>query len=218
VARFEQQRPSGGGQLPLASQGVRSAAWDHRVMKDGGREPRVRRLRTEDLTAAEIRDIRELLTAAFGPEEEDRFREEDWQHAIGGMHFVLDLEGDIAAHASVIERELHVGDRPLRTGYVEAVATAPEHQGMGLGSCVMREVGSYVAEHFELGALGTGAQGFYERLGWLTWKGPSSVRTITQTIRTPDEDGFILILETRSSPELDPEAPISCEWRPGDVW
>lgn len=180
---------------------------------------RLRRLATHELTAAEVAAIRELLADAFASDDEDeQFTEDDWQHAIGGVHFVLDIGGEILAHASVVERELHVDRRPLRTGYVEAVATAPAHQGTGLGSVVMREVASLIQERFELGALGTGSQGFYERLGWLIWRGPSSVRTADGTVRTPDEDGYILVLPTPASPPLDLAEPISCEWRPGDVW
>jgi aminoglycoside 2'-N-acetyltransferase I len=180
--------------------------------------PRLRRLPTAELTTDEVAAIRDLLEAAFGPQEEERFTEEDWQHAVGGQHFVLDVEGEIAAHASVVERELHVDGRPVRTGYVEAVATAPSLQGTGLGTQVMRDVGSYIAERFELGALGTGSHRFYERLGWLTWKGPTFVRTPTGDQRTPEEDGYILVLPTPASPALDLSARISCEWRPGDVW
>ena len=36
--------------------------------------------------------------------------------------------------------------------------------------------------------------------------------------RTPEEDGFVLVRLTPTSPDLDLSAPISCEWRPGDVW
>lgn len=179
---------------------------------------RLRRCATNGLTAREVRAIRELLDAAFGSDEEARFTEEDWQHAIGGMHFLLDIDTRIVAHASVVERQLHVDGRPLRTGYVEAVATAPDRQRKGLGTSVMRGVGTYIAEHFELGALGTGSHRFYERLGWLTWRGPSYVRTRSGRRRTPDEDGYILVLTTPSSPPLDLSASISCEWRPGDVW
>ena len=99
---------------------------------------------------------------------------------------MLELDGEIVTHASVVERELHVDDRPVRTGYVEAVATAPKHQGSGFGTMVMRDVAAYIEDHFELGALGTGSQGFYERLGWRTWIGPSSVRTPDGDRRTPD--------------------------------
>ena len=80
---------------------------------------------TPELTAAEISAIREILVAAFGADEEERFTEDDWQHGVGGTHFVLDLDDEIVGHASVVERELHVDGRPLRTGYVEAVAVAP---------------------------------------------------------------------------------------------
>ena len=66
--------------------------------------------------------------------------------------------------------------------------------------------------------LGTGEQHFYERLGWRTWRGPAFVRTPDGARRTPDEEGFILVLETVTSPPLDLDAPISCDWRPGDVW
>jgi RimJ/RimL family protein N-acetyltransferase len=179
---------------------------------------RLRRLATAELTEAEIRAIRELLAVAFGPDEEERFTEEDWDHAVGGVHFVLDLDDEIVAHASVVERELHVGGRPLRTGHVEAVATAPQHQGRGFGSRVMRDVGTYVRDIFELGSLGTGSHHFYERLGWRTWRGLSSVRIDDGEQRTPDDDGYIMVLTTPSSPPLDLAAPISCEWRRGDVW
>ena len=90
---------------------------------------------------------------------------------------MLDVDGEIVAHAAVVERELWMDDRPLRTGYVEAVATTPERQGQGLGSLVMGEVNAIVRDGFELGALGTGSNGFYERLGWVTWLGPTFVRT-----------------------------------------
>ena len=69
----------------------------------------------------------------------------------------------------------------------------------------------------ELGALGTGRHSFYERLGWRTWLGRTSVRTAEGLQPTPDEDGYILVLATPTSPELNLHAPITCHWRPGDV-
>lgn len=185
------------------------------------REPHglpVRKVRTNELTAAEIEAIKELMVVAFAEDEHGGFTEEDWQHSIGGTHFVLEVDGTIVCHASVVERELHVTGVPLRTGYVEAVATAPERQRRGYGSAVMRAVNEFVGLNFELGALGTGSQAFYERLGWLIWRGPTFVRTPTGDERTSDEDGYILVLPTAGSPTLDLDAPISCEWRPGDVW
>jgi aminoglycoside 2'-N-acetyltransferase I len=178
---------------------------------------RVTRVPTDSLTPEATAAIRTLLWAAFG-DGEDAMREEDWQHALGGVHFLLELDGQIVGHAAVVERELEVDGRPVRTGYVEAVATAVAFQGRGLGSQLMREVNADIRDRFELGALGTGRQGFYERLDWVTWKGPTSVRTAEGLRPTPEEDGYILVLQTPTSPELDLTAPITCHWRPGDVW
>jgi aminoglycoside 2'-N-acetyltransferase I len=180
--------------------------------------PRLRRVSTDELTASEIAAMRSMLVAAFGSDEDDRFDDDDWEHSIGGTHFVLDLDGEIVAHASVVERVIHVADRRLRTGYVEAVATASERQGSGFGSLVMSDATAFIRERFELGVLGTGRHHFYERLGWLRWEGPSSVRTPDGPRPTPEDDGNIMVLATSTSPPLDTSAPISCDWRPGDVW
>jgi aminoglycoside 2'-N-acetyltransferase I len=180
-------------------------------------ETRLRRVPTADLTAGEMAAIRELLWEAFGPGE-DGMTEEDWQHALGGIHFLLEIDDRIVAHAAVVERDIHVDGRALRAGYVEAVATATDRQGGGLGSGLMDDVGSFIRDRFELGMLGTGRQPFYERLGWQTWTGPSFVRTARGARRTPDEDGYLLVLATPTSPKLDLATSISCEWRPGDAW
>jgi aminoglycoside 2'-N-acetyltransferase I len=177
----------------------------------------LRRLPTVSLDAEDVRALRALLFAAFQPGEE-AFTEDDWQHTIGGTHVLLDLDGRLVAHASIIERVLHAGAMPLQTGYVEGVAVEPGRQGRGLGTRVMREVGALIRERYPLGALATGSHHFYERLGWRTWLGPTGVRIGEGLRATPDANGAILVLETPTSPPLDLGAPLSCDWRPGDVW
>ncbi len=158
-----------------------------------------------------------MLDDAFAADGDD-FGDDDWQHALGGMHFIVDLAGDILAHGSVVERELSIRGVPLRTGYVEAIATAPAHQRKGLGTRVMAEVSNYILEQFELGALGTGRHHFYERFNWQTWRGPSSVRSPHGDLSTPDEDGYIMVLTTPATPPIDITFPISCDFRSGDAW
>ena len=177
----------------------------------------VTRVRTDSLTAEATSAVRALLWAAFG-DGEDAMTEDDWQHALGGVHFVAEADGEIVAYSSVAERELEVDGRSIRSGYVEAVATAVAFQGKGVGSLLMQEVNAYIRERFQLGALGTDRHSFYERLGWLTWKGQTWVRTGDGLRRSPEEDGYILVLPTPTSPELDLAAPIACSWRPGDAW
>jgi aminoglycoside 2'-N-acetyltransferase I len=179
----------------------------------------LRTARSDELTAAEVARLRELMRDAFAEDEHGGFTEDDWQHALGGTHFLLESDGMIGCHATVVTRDLHVDGVPLPTAYVEAVATDPARQRQGLGSQVMRAVGDFIdAGDWQLAALGTGSQSFYERLGWRVWSGPSSVRTAQGDVATPEEDGYIMFRLTPRSPELRLDAPISCEWRPGDVW
>lgn len=177
--------------------------------------PSIREVRTDALTPREIRALRALLREAFGA---DEFDENDWEHALGGMHFLLEQAGTIVAHAAVVERELLVDGRPFRAGYVEAVATSPAAQGRGLGSRLMERVTAYVRDGFELGGLATGRNHFYERLGWVTWHGPTSVKAPAGLRPTPDDDGAVMVLPGRLSPVLDITAPIACGWRRGAPW
>jgi aminoglycoside 2'-N-acetyltransferase I len=177
----------------------------------------IRRLATDELEPLELDRIRALVRAAFADDGEG-FGEDDWAHALGGVHVVLAVDGRIASHGSVVERELHVGDRALRTGYVEAVATDERDRRRGLGSLVMTEIAAVIGERFELGALSTGEHRFYERLGWLRWRGPTFVRTPAGSARTADEDDGIMVLPVPGTGPLERSLPISCDWRSGDVW
>ena len=169
-----------------------------------------------DLSPADLASMRSLFEEAW---RDDGFSDEDWDHAFPGVHFVIGQEGDIRSHAAVVERELHVADRSLRTGYLENVATRERERRRGFGSAVVAAAGEHIRASFELGALGTGEFGFYERLGWERWRGPTSVRMVAGKRRTAEEDGYVMILRTPHTPvDLDVDAPISCDWRPGDVW
>ena len=186
---------------------------------DAGAEapPRLRVQASDELTEADVAAIRAILWAAFG-DGEDAFAEDDWTHALGGRHFILEMGGDIVSHASVVERTLWIGEQAMRTGYVEAVATAPDRQSLGFGSVVMEAATAWIRERFELGGLGTGRITFYERLGWEPWRGPAFVRRPAGIERTPDDEGYILVLRTPTSPPFDGTEPLSCEARVGEPW
>ena len=179
--------------------------------------PTIRRVLTADLDPADIAAMRALFAAAW-PEGDEAFDEDDFAHAMGGVHWLLEIDGRRVSHASVVERILEADGVPLRTGYVEAVATLPGEEGRGHGSTVMTAAGAHIREAYELGALGTGRISFYERLGWEVWPGPTFVRTSTGPVRTSDADGAILVLRTPRTPAIDLAGSLSCNWRPGDVW
>jgi aminoglycoside 2'-N-acetyltransferase I len=177
----------------------------------------VRRVRSSDLTPRELGALRAIFVAAW-PEPDEAFDEHDLEHAMGGVHFVAEVGGVIVSHASVVEREIHAGEHRLRTGYVEAVATDPERGRRGFGSAVVADATRHIDETFELGALGTGRLAFYERLGWIAWRGPTGVRTTDGVIRTTDDDGYVMVRITPATPPVDLDAPITCDARAGDAW
>ena len=183
----------------------------------GRRDPLIRLVRSDALHPDELIALRELFDEAWN-DDADGFTDQDWSHAIGGVHVIAEADGRVVAHASVVRRELHTGGHRLRTGYVEAVATRPSHRRRGIGSLVIGEVDELIDRTDRLGALATGVPGFYVRLGWVAWEGPTFVRTAAGLVRTAEEDGNVLVRLTPTSPELDRSAPISCDWRPGDAW
>lgn len=166
--------------------------------------------------------VRALLAAAFGTGD-DGFAETDWRNATGGWHAVLHQEQQVLAHASVVPRALAVGPaggpiRRLRTGYVEAVATWPALQGRGHGTTLMRAAAEHIDQAYEWGALSTGHHGFYERLGWVRWRGRTFVAAPEGRRRTAEEDDGVMVLLTGATAGLDVTADLTCDWRPGDVW
>jgi hypothetical protein len=56
----------------------------------------------------------------------------------------------------------------------------------------------------------------YARLGWEFWRGPLFIRRAGRLIPTPDEE--VMILRLPKTPPLDLEAPLSVEWREGELW
>ena len=178
----------------------------------------VRTAETSRLSSEELTSLRAMFDAAWHGKD-DAFSDHDWRSATGGTHFLLEIDGAIVSHASVVDRVLETRGRDLRAGYVEAVATRSEHRRRGHATQVMLAVGAFIADRYELGALGTGLFRFYDRMGWERWRGPTGVRMRTGVVRTPDEDGFIMVLRTPATPpDLDLDALLTCGWRPGDVW
>ena len=90
---------------------------------------------------------------------------------------------------------------------------------MGLFSVLaQKQVGPrYAASPRDEGRSLTGRAGRaeYEARGWTVWRGPTRVLGPRGVEPTPDEDGAVLVL---GGTGLDLDAPITCDWRDGDVW
>jgi aminoglycoside 2'-N-acetyltransferase I len=174
----------------------------------------VRVAHTADLDASTLTAARGLLDAVFG----DEMTEEDWEHALGGVHALAWEDGELVGHASVVQRRLVHGGRALRAGYVEGVGVRADRRGHGHGAAVMEPLERVIRRAYDLGALGASDEGatFYAARGWQRWEGPLSALTPSGVVRTPDEDGGVLVLPAGAP--LDLAAPLACDWRDGDVW
>jgi len=148
----------------------------------------------------------------------DGMAEDDWEHALGGMHATV-WEGDAAvAHGSVMMRRLILGGRALRCGYVEAVATRPDRRGVGHATRVMEALAVVIRGGYDIGALGATdmAAPLYRKLGWLQWRGPLYALTPDGIVRTPVDEKAVHVLPVADPPDV--AAALTCDWRDGDVW
>ena len=133
-----------------------------------------------------------------------------------GDHLLGRWHGVLVSHLMWVTRWLQPGGHvPLKTAYVEMVATHPEHQRQGYATRLLEHAVPFLAE-YPLAALCPATEGLYSRVGWRFWRGPLSARKDGGEIPTPEERVMILVNER--TPTLDLDAPISVEWRPGEVW
>ena len=175
---------------------------------------RIRIAHTADLHSDERLAIRAMIDQAFA----GSFTDEDWDHALGGMHAMVWDGGDVIAHGSVVQRRLLHGGTALRTGYVEGVAVRADRRRQGHGAAVMIALERVIRTAYEFGALSATDDGaeLYTARGWQRWCGVTSVLAPTGIERTADDDGSVYVLEVRIPVDLSGE--LTCDWRPGDVW
>ncbi len=152
----------------------------------------------------------------------DAHREPDFENLFSylppeGLHVLAYLGEELVGHAVVTTRWLQPEGLPLlRTAYVDAVATSPEHQGRGIGSAVMRHLAS-VVDDCDIACLETDRVAFYERLGWEQWRGPLGGRSADGYIPTPDQNG-IMILRLARTPNLDLHQLLTIEAHAARIW
>ncbi len=171
-------------------------------------------LHADQLTSQQLAEIQALCNRAYAVYEVDLeplFRTfTDTTHVLGWWGSA------IVSHAMRVTRWLQPSNQPpLRTAYVEMVATEPQFQGRGFATAVMRRLASAIHD-FQLGGLCPAEPMLYEKLGWVFWQGPLFIRTKDGLISTPEIQ--IMILSLPKTPLLDLTLPLSAEWREGELW
>jgi aminoglycoside 2'-N-acetyltransferase I len=173
----------------------------------------VRVAHTADLGGPTLEVARRLLYEVF-----EDLTEQDWDHALGGLHALAWDGADLVGHASVVQRRLIHQGRALRTGHVEGVAVRADRRRQGIGATLMAALERVIRQAYDLGALGATdeAAHFYAARGWRRWRGPTSALTPSGIRRTADDDGAVYVLPVTIPLFLDTD--LICDWRDGDTW
>jgi hypothetical protein len=197
---------------------------------------RVLTRKTADLSSGDKATIVRLCTEAFREDFSTLF-----QFVQTGDHVLAYVGSRLVGHAVWATRRLEVaGAGVLETAYVDAVATAIDCWGRGIGRRVMSEL-AVRTDDFELRALSTDEPAFYERIGWERWLGPLAVRRAvddengaasvkpintrpagvpaargTKLSETPQD--IVFVLQTARTPALDVTSALIADDRGGQPW
>ncbi len=164
---------------------------------------------TCELDASDRRQIIELCESSHGTDFQRLFEFID-----DGLHVIAAKDGRMLGHAVRTTRWAQPEGYadPLKTAYIDAVSTAVEEQGKGIGSAVMRRLAAAVAqEDYQLCALETDKPGFYTRLGWEVWQGELAGRRAGGLVPTPEAQGNVMILRLPGGAALDVTSLLTIE-------
>ncbi|MEU9699679.1 GNAT family N-acetyltransferase [Streptomyces sp. NPDC047981] len=170
---------------------------------------------THELGPQRLRAVREMLDAAFG----GGFSDEDWDHALGGVHAWVEDERGIAAHGSVIMRRVLHDGRSYRVGYVEGVGVRGDRRREGLGGRVMAELERVIDGAYAFGALSASDEGaaLYTARGWRLWEGRIEALGPEGIVHLPEEEDSTYVRSAGGRRLPGPAAALVFDWRDGDV-
>lgn len=152
----------------------------------------------------------------------NRAYEEDMQPLfetfIDATHILGYSDDVLVSHALWVTRYLQAGtDLIMRTAYIEAVATESNYRNRGFAASIMKHMMISEIQDYELAALSPFSVEYYARLGWELWHGPLFIRTNDELLTSPDDEE-VMIFRLPKTPALDLHAPLSAEWRAGELW
>ncbi|MFI8292372.1 GNAT family N-acetyltransferase [Streptomyces sp. NPDC085614] len=175
----------------------------------------VRTAPTHAVGAERLRAVRGMLDDAFDGD----FSDEDWDHALGGVHAWIEDGRGVVAHGSVVMRRVRYRGRSYRVGYVEGVAVRADRRRKGLGGAVMAELERVIDGTYPFGALSASDEGaaLYRARGWEVWGGRIQVLGPDGVVDLPEEAGSTFLRPAAGGVLPAPAAPLVFDWRDGDV-
>jgi len=136
---------------------------------------------------------------------------------LDATHILGYSDGVLVSHTLWVTRYLQAGTGPImRTAYIEAVATESKYRNRGFAASIMKYLIGEIQD-YELAALSLFSVEYYGRLGWELWRGSLFIRTNDKLSTSPDDEE-VMIFRLPKTPALDLNAPLSAEWRLGELW
>ncbi|MFC8671086.1 GNAT family N-acetyltransferase [Streptomyces griseorubiginosus] len=169
---------------------------------------------TEKLDEKELKELKGMLESVFGKE---RYTQESWEHCLGGIHYLLRYGDKLVAHGALVPRYLRQGDMELRGVYGESMATLSDWRNLGFGTAIVALATAEIRRNYDIGVFAGSRYGFYRRLGWDKWRGPTFVETARGIeLKGPDRGAVMFWLPDHSI--VDPDADLTTISRSGDDW
>lgn len=113
--------------------------------------------------------IRQGLQYCFPKDAATFARNRAWHGSVPAFTGVVEREGQVIAHAGVVDRRVAYGARPLRTAGIQNVFVLPQWRGHGLcGRVLNRLMEEAGARGFDVGLLFClpALEAIYAALGW----------------------------------------------------
>lgn len=156
--------------------------------------------------------VERFLVEAFDGD----FSEDDFDHCLGGRHFLIFREESLVGHAAVVSRQIALDGQCLEAGYVEGLAIGGNWRGRGLGYELLAAATNYCRLNYKVSLLSTDIHEFYETHGWQRFEGESFAETDSGVIRTSEDDHGLMLLSDDDM--LARPNRVTCDFRRGDGW
>jgi hypothetical protein len=98
---------------------------------EGPARSAIRLIPSDKLRADEEAALRELFDEAWSDDAEGGFTDQDWGHAVGGVHVIAEADGHMVAHASVVNASSTRPATACRPGTSRPSPPVPAINGRG---------------------------------------------------------------------------------------
>ena len=159
------------------------------------------------------REVLDMCNAAYGQPFDGLFD----MLPPDGMHVMGRIDDKLVAHLVITDRWLKIeGGAQLKTAYIDAVATLPEHRRQGYAGELIKRAVALCAQRYDVIGLATDKPELYARYGFAKWKGRQFIEKecAVGTELSPEQNNLMLRVSNMALIS-DWSKTMTANWRPG---